>query len=154
MPTYLYRCDDCGDFERWRPIREPSETCACACGTEAPKVFAPPRISTHALPNKGVAAKRMLRRDANEDKDMWAYKRLRDNGMQPKRIDGCSIVETMATDPLEVEMGKHIPRDTLTQSKEILAELKDNDRTGKGLEVVADAQKVSGKHNEPKVPAA
>jgi putative FmdB family regulatory protein len=150
MPTYRYRCPGCGDFERWRPIREPSETCECGCGQTAAKVMVPPLISTNALPNKGAAAKRMLARDAREDKDMWAYKRLRDDGLQPPRIDGCSLIEKNADDPLEVEMGRKIPRDTLNQSKEVLAELRENQRTGTGLDIMRDAQKVSGKPNEPK----
>lgn len=38
-------------------------------------------------------------------RDMEAYKRLRDQGLQPKRIDGSARLEAKASDRFEVEMG-------------------------------------------------
>lgn len=37
--------------------------------------------------------------------DMHAYKRLRDQGLQPKRVDGSARLEALASDRFEVEMG-------------------------------------------------
>ena len=39
------------------------------------------------------------------NKDMPAYKRLRDNGLQPKRIDGAAEVEKKAKEGWQVETG-------------------------------------------------
>lgn len=38
-------------------------------------------------------------------RDMPAYKRLRQDGTQPKRIDGCAELEARAVDRQEIEMG-------------------------------------------------
>lgn len=37
--------------------------------------------------------------------DLASYKRLRDNGLQPPRIDGCSVLEKHAATKTEVEQG-------------------------------------------------
>lgn len=36
-------------------------------------------------------------------KDLPAYKRLRDQGLQPKRTTGCAELETRATDQFEID---------------------------------------------------
>lgn len=38
-------------------------------------------------------------------KDREAYKRLRDQGLQPKHIDGSARLEATASDRFEIEMG-------------------------------------------------
>lgn len=38
-------------------------------------------------------------------KDREAYRRLRQNGLQPPRIDGCAVLEKHATTKAEVETG-------------------------------------------------
>ena len=42
-------------------------------------------------------------------RDMHAYKRLRDQGLQPPRIDGCADLEVNATTRFEVESGMAYP---------------------------------------------
>lgn len=56
------------------------------------------------------------------DKDMPAYKRLRQNGLQPRSIDGCAELETRATSKLEVEMS-HVfeSKEDLQKAKEGMA---------------------------------
>lgn len=44
------------------------------------------------------------------DKDMPAYKRLRADGHQPRRIDGCHELEATAKDPITIATG--IPLDS------------------------------------------
>lgn len=51
--------------------------------------------------------------EARWDKDMPAYKRLRQNGLQPPRIDGSAILESQATTDKQIEMG------TLADAKKI-----------------------------------
>jgi len=38
-------------------------------------------------------------------KDREAYRRLRQNGLQPPRIDGCAVLEKHATTKTEIETG-------------------------------------------------
>jgi hypothetical protein len=47
------------------------------------------------------------------DKDMPAYKRLVESGLQPPKIDGCYVIEREATHAKEIELGRKL--DPLTQ---------------------------------------
>lgn len=44
--------------------------------------------------------------DQRNDTDRAAYKRMRDNGLQPPRIDGCATLEAGATTEFEVASGQ------------------------------------------------
>ena len=46
------------------------------------------------------------------DKDMPAYKRLYDSGLNPARIDGAYVMERSATHPREIELGRPLDRTT------------------------------------------
>lgn len=63
-----------------------------------------------SMPTRNPEAVRLVATDKAWDKDMGAYRRLRDNGIQPKRIDDCAELETRATDQFEVEMAKIVPK--------------------------------------------
>lgn len=63
-----------------------------------------------AMPNRHPEAVRLVATDKRWDQDMGAYRRLRHNGIQPKRIDDCAELETRATDQFEVEMAKIVPK--------------------------------------------
>lgn len=52
---------------------------------------------------RGAKVEEINTRAKNWDKDMPAYKRLRQNGLQPKSIDGAAAVEARATTAAEVE---------------------------------------------------
>ncbi len=56
-------------------------------------------------------------REARWNKDMPAYRRLRDQGYQPPHIDGCHELERDASTKFEVENGKAFPGQQ-TQVKE------------------------------------
>lgn len=45
------------------------------------------------------------RREKQLAKDRDAYKRLREDGLQPPRLDGCDLIERVATTKEEVEQG-------------------------------------------------
>lgn len=110
MPTYRYECATHGLFERWRPIREPSETCACPdCGDAAPKVFTVPRLALAATPSRSKDAHATVAREQRWDKDMPAYRDLRRQGTQPPRIDGCAELAARAETRTEIEDGRLMP---------------------------------------------
>lgn len=51
-------------------------------------------------------------------RDMPAYKRLRDSGLQPKAIDGSADLETRASTQIEVEMGHIFRPDEMPKVRE------------------------------------
>ena len=55
MPLYDYRCERCGDFREFRPMRESSESRVCpVCGALSERVIAAPFLAS-AEPNSGMA---------------------------------------------------------------------------------------------------
>ena len=53
----------------------------------------------------GAQVKEIADRERRWDRDMGAYKRLRRDGLQPKRIDGAADVERRAQEPWQVTTG-------------------------------------------------
>lgn len=80
-----------------------------------------------AMPNRFPEATRIVDTDKRWDRDMGAYRRMRDNGIQPKRIDDCAELETRATDQFEVEMAKIVPKAQKRVVQEALAISKEMD---------------------------
>lgn len=64
---------------------------------------------------------RVVSQDKRWDEDMRAYKAMRANGIQPKRIDDCAKLEARANDQFEVEMAQLVPDRVKPQVKEGLA---------------------------------
>lgn len=80
------------------------------------------------MPNRYPGAVATVATDKQWDKDMPAYKRIRNNGVQPPRIDNCAELESRAGDQFEIEMAKIVPANMKSRVKEGLA-------IGKELEV-------------------
>lgn len=59
--------------------------------------------------NKGAEAESVDAREKRWQKDMPAYKRLRQQGLQPKTIDGAARLEAEAETRFEVESGQLLP---------------------------------------------
>jgi hypothetical protein len=78
-------------------------------------------IAAAATPNRRPETNRINRTDAQWDKDMPAYKRMRMNGVQPPRIDDCAHLEREATSQFEVEMGRLAPKHLHSRIQEGLA---------------------------------
>jgi hypothetical protein len=73
------------------------------------------------MPTRYPETNRIVNTDASWDRDMPAYKRLRNNGVQPPRIDDSAQLESRATDQFEVELGKIVPKNMHDRVKEGLA---------------------------------
>ena len=73
------------------------------------------------MPNRHPGAVAGVAKDAQWDQDMPAYKRLRDDGVQPPRIDDSAALEAGATDQFEIEMGKLVPKEMKSRVQEGLA---------------------------------
>jgi hypothetical protein len=73
------------------------------------------------MPNRHPQAVATVAKDAQWDLDLPAYKRLRNDGVQPPRIDDSAALEAHATDQFEIDMGKLVPKNMKPQVKEGLA---------------------------------
>jgi hypothetical protein len=63
------------------------------------------RMGTNTTTTRGAKVAEVNTTERNWNKDMPAYKRLRANGLQPKRIDGAANVEKRAQEGWQVETG-------------------------------------------------
>ncbi len=65
-------------------------------------------ISSTAMPSRnGVAAQ--VQRERTLDRDLSAYKRLADDGVQPKGITGAADIEARCASKFEAESGMVLP---------------------------------------------
>ena len=62
-------------------------------------------VSAEALPTRKPGSKRIIEKERVLHKDLDAYHRLRQDGQQPKRIDGAAIVEKRAEENWQVATG-------------------------------------------------
>lgn len=62
-------------------------------------------IAPSATPTRSPHAAETKAREERWSKDMPAYKRLRQNGTQPRCIDGCAELEAKAASPEEIQIG-------------------------------------------------
>lgn len=119
--TFVFRCAEHGD--QVHASRNPK---VCWCGQRLVRVYVMPNIAASALPSKGAAVSSISAREKRVDKDRDAYKRLRNEGMQPKSIDGAHHLENGANTKTEVEMGKLMPlskvREGAERSSEVLGQ--------------------------------
>jgi hypothetical protein len=63
------------------------------------------RMGTNSTTTRGKEVEQTNKVERNWQKDMPAYKRLRREGLQPKRIDGAAEVEKKAEHKWQVETG-------------------------------------------------
>ena len=57
------------------------------------------------MPGRRAQAYQINQTESQWDKDMGAYKRLRADGLQPRKIDGSAEVESKAEEAWQVETG-------------------------------------------------
>jgi hypothetical protein len=67
-------------------------------------------FGANASTTSGAKVAEINQRAKNWDKDMPAYKRLRQNGVQPKSIDGAAALEAKASTVAEVESRPNIEK--------------------------------------------
>lgn len=71
------------------------------------------QVSPSATPSRSTEAAELVAKEKRWNADMAAYKALREQGLQPKRIDGSAALQAGATTRYEVEMAGRVmdPRD-------------------------------------------
>lgn len=60
-------------------------------------------FGSNSTTTRGKAVEQINQRERQWNKDMPAYKRLRQQGLQPRQIDGASILEKHATEKWQIE---------------------------------------------------
>lgn len=78
-------------------------TCARGCCPDQLTHYRSIGLSAAATPTRSGPVVAKLASDKAFDKDGAAYKRLRKEGMQPDRIDGCARLEQVAETKEQVE---------------------------------------------------
>ena len=63
------------------------------------------RMATNSTTSRGAQVAATNQTERNWKQDLPAYKRLRADGLQPKRIDGAANVERRAQESWQVETG-------------------------------------------------
>lgn len=63
------------------------------------------RMGVNTTTSRGQRVAEINKTERGWNKDMPAYKRLRANGLQPKKIDGAAEVEKRAQEAWQVETG-------------------------------------------------
>lgn len=63
------------------------------------------RMGTNTTTTRGQRVAQVNQTERNWNKDMPAYKRLRADGLQPRKIDGAAEVEKKAQEKWQVETG-------------------------------------------------
>ena len=63
------------------------------------------RMATNSTTSRGAQVAATNQTERNWKQDLPAYKRLRADGLQPKRIDGAAEVERRAQESWQVETG-------------------------------------------------
>ena len=63
------------------------------------------RMGTNTTTTRGARVAAVNQTESNWNKDMPAYKRLRADGLQPRKIDGAAEVERKAKEAWQVETG-------------------------------------------------
>ena len=67
-------------------------------------------VSAAATPTRNPEFAKSLESRKVFDEDAAAYRRLRKDGLQPERVDGCAALETKAESTVEIEHGRLMPK--------------------------------------------
>lgn len=112
MPTYRLRCEGCDeDWEEWHSIHDALPTThlevdmgvdgVMSCGPVV-QVIDPPVV-------RSLEGRKLIKTESALSADRDAYRRLRDNGLQPEHVSGSALLEGHADTQFEVETGYLFP---------------------------------------------
>ena len=109
-------------------IFDPKKTCGkpCSCPSYRDHLRSI-SVSAQATPSRDRSRETVEAhaREKKWNKDMPAYRRLRDEGLQPPHIDGADKLEATATDKIEITAGKSLGNhlDTVKEIQTLQREL-------------------------------
>lgn len=121
MASYLFRCSSCADehdydFDQGTAPR--LVKCDECGGMMQLVIGAGVQIAPSALEGKGAGVRHILDKDSALDADLSSYKRMRDRGLQPQKIDGAHKVENEVGDQFDVTMKDRLVRAAPTEPYE------------------------------------
>lgn len=132
MPTYRMQCQHCyGEFEIWNSIHDPLPARHDAFLDTDDRVQCNGRliqvitgVRTYGVGDRGAATRSADARERQLDLDRPAYKRLRDEGHQPRQLFGSHELEARATDDWFIKTGGlvSVPDDKRAEVDERLAD--------------------------------
>lgn len=61
------------------------------------------KFGSNPTTSRGARVAEINQRERGWNKDMPAYKRLRQQGLQPRQIDGCAVLEKHASERWQIE---------------------------------------------------
>ena len=67
-------------------------------------------FSASSMPTRNVAVSETNKAEKKLVKDMSAFKAMRDQGIQPGRLDGAADLQNRATTKREIETGRLLPK--------------------------------------------
>lgn len=108
MPRYDYKCKRCGAIEEVLHGFEYDEDIYCLeCGQSMGRIIGMPNVAPSAVPSRNnvIDFEATKAAEKAKDKDMAAYKRLRQDGVQPPGINGSAKLEARAEITHEVNSG-------------------------------------------------
>ena len=109
MPRYDYKCKQCGNIEEIIHGFNDGHSFHCVtCGQAMIKLISGVNIAPSATPSRSsvIDLEATKKADKAKDADMSAYKRLRQNGLQPKSINGSAHLEKHAETKSEIQAGR------------------------------------------------
>ncbi len=108
MPTYRFRCNRCGGAtEQWLTIHhEASDRPEFHDGCGGDLTLSIEKVNTYAVGTRGAHTAVSDATDREWHKDMDAYSRFRETGIQPRRITGADKLEAVAKGTWHVETGQ------------------------------------------------
>jgi putative FmdB family regulatory protein len=107
MPLYSYRCTECMNMHDIRhDFNHVNKNKCNECGGELCKFYGNVVVAASCMPTRSFTDFDATRlKERNQSKDMPAYKRLVEDGLQPPTIDGSAHLERHAHSALEVTAG-------------------------------------------------
>ena len=123
MPRYDYRCTQCNNVEEIIHGFNDEHSFHCVtCGRAMTKLISGVNIAPSATPSRSsvIDLEATKKADKAKDADMSAYKRLRQNGLQPKSINGSAHLEKHAETKSEIQAGRLYSSDASRKESERL----------------------------------
>ena len=108
MPRYDYKCNRCESVEEIIHGFNDEHSFHCVdCGQAMSKLISGVNIAPSAMPSRNsvIDLDATKKADKAKDADMAAYKRLRQSGVQPPKINGSAHLEQHAETKNEVTTG-------------------------------------------------
>lgn len=121
MPTYSRHCPKCDLlFTKWQSIHDDSPIKCGECGSKTQNIVE--KVNTYAVGGRGRHTAVSDATDREWHKDMDAYQRFRNKGIQPPKITGADRLEATAIGTFHAETGlKHTDEQVAAKTEEAKA---------------------------------